>query len=129
MTRDYSLYIKDILEAVQSIELFTADMDFDRFNADDKTKSAVVWKIGVIGEATKNVPTSIRNKYKDLPWNQMAKMRDKVSHFYFGIRYDIVWKVIKESLPLIKPLLEKLLNELIKEQENQISTPGEKGEQ
>jgi len=129
MTRDYSLYIKDILEAVQSIELFTADMDFDRFNADDKTKSAVVWKIGVIGEATKNVPTSIRNKYKDLPWNQMAKMRDKVSHFYFGIRYDIVWKVIKESLPLIKPLLEKLLNELIKEQEDQISTPGEKGEQ
>ena len=104
-------------------------MDFDRFNADDKTKSAVVWKIGVIGEATKNVPTSIRNKYKDLPWNQMAKMRDKVSHFYFGIRYDIVWKVIKESLPLIKPLLEKLLNELIKEQEDQISTPGEKGEQ
>lgn len=116
MTRDYSLYIKDILDAIDSIELFTVDKDFAGFNNDDKTKSAVIWKIGVIGEATKNVPASIRDKYKDLPWKQMAGMRDKVSHFYFGIRYDIVWKVVKENLPAIRPLIENVLADLRKEE-------------
>jgi len=54
--RDYGLYVKDILEAIESIESFVGDMDFNEFLNDDKTKSAIVWKIGIIGEATKNVP-------------------------------------------------------------------------
>ena len=112
MKRDYGLYVKDILEAIESIESFVGDMDFNEFLNDDKTKSAIVWKIGIIGEATKNVPSTIRNKYKELPWKQMAKMRDKISHLYFGIRYDIIWKVIKENLPAIKPSIENVLNDL-----------------
>ena len=56
MKRDYGLYVKDILEAIESIESFVGDMDFNEFLNDDKTKSAIVWKIGIIGEATKNVP-------------------------------------------------------------------------
>lgn len=116
MKRDYSLYVKDILEAIESIESFVGAMSFDEFSNDDKTKSAVVWKIGIIGEATKNIPKPVRDQYKELPWKQMAKMRDKISHLYFGIRYDIVWKVIKENLPAIKPSIEKALNDLKKEE-------------
>jgi len=112
MKRDYKLFIKDILDCIQKIEEFAGDIKFDEFVKDDKTNSAVVRKLEIIGEATKNLPKSIRQKYKQLPWNDMAKMRDKIIHFYFGIDYEIVWKVIKIRLPQIKSMLVKILEEL-----------------
>lgn len=116
MTRKYSLFIEDILEAIVWIEKFTTNMDFAQFVDDEKTKTAVVKKLEILGEATKNIPKAIRDKHKGLPWADMAKMRDKLSHEYFGVRYDIVWKVIAEKLPEIKPLIEAVLNDLKKEE-------------
>ena len=111
MNRDYKLYVKDILDCIDKIEAFVEGMDFNTFVKDDKTSSAVVRKLEVIGEATKNIPKEIRQKYKELPWSDMAGMRDKVIHFYFGIDYEIVWKVIKERLPEIKPYIEKIIED------------------
>lgn len=112
MTRQYKLFIQDILDAINDIEEFIGDMDFNKFSEDDKTKSAVVWKINVIGEATKNVPKTLREKYKNVPWKYMARIRDKTAHFYFGVDYEIVWEVIKKRLPEIKPLIEQILEDL-----------------
>jgi len=61
MKRDCRLFIKDIMEAIEDIEAFIGDMDFENFYTDKKTRSAVVWKLEVIGEATKNIPNSIRS--------------------------------------------------------------------
>ena len=96
MKRDYSLYIKDILDCIERVEEFVGDMNFDEFLVDDKTSSAVVRKLEIIGEATKNIPKSITQKYDEVPWKEMARMRDKIIHFYFGVDYEIVWNVIKE---------------------------------
>jgi uncharacterized protein with HEPN domain len=112
MKRDYRLFIRDILEGIENIEYFIGNMDFNEFYADDKTRSAVVWKIGVIGEATKNIPKNVRDNYKELPWREMARMRDKISHFYFGVDYKIVWEVVKKRLPEIKPVIQKMLKEM-----------------
>jgi len=112
MTRQYKLFIQDILDAINDIDEFIGDMDFNTFSEDDKTKSAVVWKINVIGEATKNIPQTMREKYKDVPWKYMARIRDKIAHFYFGVDYEIVWEVIKKRLPEIKPLIEQILGDL-----------------
>ena len=109
MTREYRLFIHDILRAIQSIEQFVGKMEFNDFIKDEKTKSAVVWQIHIIGEATKNIPKSIRDKYKEVPWKYMARMRDKIAHFYFGIDYEIVWNVIKDKLPRIRPEIEQVL--------------------
>lgn len=109
MKREYKLFIQDILDAINDVDKFIEGMDLKDFCRDEKTRSAVVWKIETIGEATKNLPQSIRTKYKDIPWKDMAKIRDKIAHFYFGIDYDIVWKVIKERLPAIKPAVERML--------------------
>lgn len=114
MKRDVSLFIKDILEAINDIESFIGDMNFEAFSSDKKTRTAVVHEIEIIGEAAKNIPASIRNKYKSLPWQDMAKMRDKISHFYFGVKYEIVWKVVKERLPEIKSEIERILKDLTK---------------
>ncbi|MFN3395212.1 MAG: DUF86 domain-containing protein [Thermodesulfovibrionales bacterium] len=112
MKRDYKLFIADILGAIENIDRFIANKDFKRFFMDEKTKSAVVWQIHIIGEATKNIPKFIRDRYKNLPWKEMAGIRDKISHFYFGIDYEIVWKVIKKRLPQLKPQLEQVLKDL-----------------
>jgi len=117
MTRDYKLFIKDIVEAIKDIEVFIGEMDYEGFLRDKKTQKAVVWQIHVIGEATKNLPESVRQKYKEVPWKYMARIRDKIAHFYFGIDYEIVWKVVKERLPEIKLAVKKILKELTKSPE------------
>lgn len=115
MKRDPRIFINDILECIAKIEKFVGDMNFEEFLKDEKTKSAVVRELEVIGEATKNIPKSIRERYKSVPWSQMAKTRDKMIHFYFGVDYEIAWKVVKERLPEIKPSIEKVLKDLKEE--------------
>lgn len=112
MKRKEELFLQDILWAIEDIESFTRDEDFKQFCEDEKAKSAVVWKIHIIGEATKNLSKSIRDRYKEVPWRYMARMRDKIAHFYFGIDYEIVWDVAKKRLPKIKPLLKKMLEDI-----------------
>ncbi|MEA2054004.1 MAG: DUF86 domain-containing protein [Candidatus Thermoplasmatota archaeon] len=99
MKREHIFFIKDILDAIEKIEQFVGDMGFEEFVQDDKTSSAVVRKLEIIGEATKNTTLTIRKKYSMLPWSSMAKMRDRLVHGYFVVDHEIVWKVIKEELP------------------------------
>jgi len=107
--RDYSLYLKDILTAIESIERFVVGMSLETFQTDDKTVSAVVRKLEIIGEATKQIPDAVRQNYSAVPWREMAGMRDKLIHFYFGVDHQLVWRAIQERLPKIKPEIEKIL--------------------
>ena len=97
---------------MQHIKEFVGIMKQKEFIADEKTRSAVAFKIENIGEASKNIPRTIRAKYKDLPWTDMARMRDKITHFYFGINYKVVWSMVKKELPAIEPAVAKILSDL-----------------
>ena len=110
--RDPRLYLKDILEAMEAIERFVEGMDFETFEDDDMRVSAVIQKFEIIGEASKNVPESIKQKCTSIPWSDMAGMRDRLIHFYFGIKYDLVWNTIKQDIPEVKPLIREILEEL-----------------
>ena len=99
----------------KKIEEFVAGMDFEEFKNDDKTVSAVVRKLEIILEATKNIPDEIRQRYPDLPWKEMAKIRDKLIHGYFVVDHQIVWNVVKKEFPLLKPKIEKILQEETKQ--------------
>lgn len=112
MKRNHTLFINDILEAINKIEEFVGDMNYEKFTADDKTVSVVIRKLEIIGEAAKNLPEFLKEKYPLLPWKEMARMRDKITHGYFEVDYEIVWKVIKERLPEIKPLTQQILNRI-----------------
>ena len=112
MKREYKLFIQDIKECIEQIDEFVGNMTLEEFKADEKTSSAVVRKLEIIGEATKNVPKEIRQKYKELPWSDMARMRDKIIHSYFVVDYEVVWKTIKERLPEIKPKIDTILKDL-----------------
>ena len=108
--RDSKLYLKDILKAMDAIETFVEGMNLEEFEKDDKTSSAVIRKFEIIGEATKNLPEELKNKNPHLPWREMAGMRDKLIHFYFGVKYDLVWSTIKDVIPQIRPALIEILN-------------------
>lgn len=107
--RDYRLYIKDIVAAMESIEEFIAGMSYEEFQRDDKTASAVMRKLEIIGEAVKQLPIEVRAKHVAIPWKEMAGMRDKLIHFYFGVDYSLVWRAITERIPEVKRELEKIL--------------------
>jgi uncharacterized protein with HEPN domain len=109
--RDYNLYLKDILEAIESIEGFVIGIDLRTFQNDDKTNSAVIRKLEIIGEAVKQIPDHIRQEYSQIPWKEMAGMRDKLIHFYFGVDYQLVWKASTERLPQIKHNLQNILDD------------------
>ncbi len=112
MKRNYRLFLEDIVERIEKIESYIEGFSFENFVQDDKTVSACIREIEVIGEATKQIQKEVRERFGDLPWSLMAKMRDKLIHWYYEIDEEIVWNVAKERLPTIKEKISDILQEL-----------------
>mgnify|MGYP000751906221 CR=1 FL=1 len=108
MKRDYRDYLEDMLTAIDDTETFTEGLSFEAFCRDRKTTNAVVRCLEVLGEAAKNIPLDLREKAPDIPWKYMAGMRDKLIHEYFGVDLSIVWSVIRDELPPLRPEIERL---------------------
>lgn len=109
--RNSELLLKDILDAISAIERFVEGISFEEFKNSDEKSSAVVRKFEIIGEATKGLPDSLKEKHPEIPWKEMAGFRDKLIHFYFGIKVELVWQAINNRLPQIKLLIQKILQE------------------
>jgi uncharacterized protein with HEPN domain len=110
--RDWRLYFEDIFECINKIGIYTAGMAYNEFVKDDKTIDAVVRNLEVIGEAARQVPDSIKQKYSDIPWKEIIGLRNRVIHEYFGVDFEIVWEIITHDLPKLKEKIGNVLREV-----------------
>jgi uncharacterized protein with HEPN domain len=102
-------YLRDIQEAIELAIEFTNGMNFDEFSQDKKTIFAVTRAIQIIGEAVKKLPDSLRQQYPQIPWKDIAKMRDKVTHQYFAVNLEVLWNTVQQDLPLLQSLISAVL--------------------
>ena len=98
MKEEFLDYIEDIIGAMNDALSFVKDMEYDVFLRDKKTIYAINRALEIIGEATKNIPASVKNRYPQIPWKKMAGMRDKVIHEYFGVDLKRVWRTVKKDI-------------------------------
>jgi uncharacterized protein with HEPN domain len=107
--KDDRLYLGHLLEAIERILLYGQDGE-ERFRTDVRTQDAIIRNLQVLGEAAKKVSAETRNAHPEIPWKDIAGMRDRVVHGYFGVSLDIVWDVVVNHIP---PLREKIRQALI----------------
>jgi uncharacterized protein with HEPN domain len=106
--RDHQDYVHDIPEASAKIGEFISGMAEADFLGDDKTQFAVVRGLEIIGEAAKKIPDSARARYPQVPWREIAGMRDKLVRDYIGVNARVVWKTATEDVPRIAAHLRGL---------------------
>ncbi|KKP65769.1 MAG: hypothetical protein UR63_C0044G0010 [Candidatus Roizmanbacteria bacterium GW2011_GWC2_35_12] len=105
MRRNYKLRIQDILDCINIIESYIKGKTEDDFYANYQLQDSVIRRLEIIGEATKNIPEEVRNKYPDLPWKKMARIRDKVVE-------ERIWNTVIRELPKAKKIIEKMKEEI-----------------
>lgn len=107
--REVADYLVDIVTAIDEVEEFTLGLSYGEFAADKKTVNAVIRSLEVLGEATKRIPPAVREQHPEIPWKNMAGMRDVLIHDYMGVDLKTVWKVAKERLPALRNDVQGIL--------------------
>lgn len=97
--RNPILYLEDIVLSMQRVQEYIHGLDFQGFKWDYKTVDAVIRNFEIIGEASKNLPKQVKEKYSNIPWEEMYRLRNRISHEYFGIDYEILWDISTKHLP------------------------------
>lgn len=99
MKKDPEIFVQHILESIILIEEYARHLTAEKFQADSGMQDAIIRRLEIIGEAVKNLPVPFKAKHPEIPWKQMAGMRDILIHEYFDIDLSLTWSVVKRELP------------------------------
>ncbi len=106
--KDDRVFIHHILESIELINEYVKDVNMKEFLLSTQTQDSVIRRLEIIGEATKKISMSFRERYPDIPWKLMAGMRDILIHEYFGVDSVLVWNTIKNDLPMLEETLKDI---------------------
>ncbi len=112
MQHDDSVYLKHIRDSILRIRRYTQKVSVARFKKDTLTQDAVIRQIEIIGEASKRLSEKTRSANKDVPWNDIAGMRDKLIHDYFGVDIEKVWLTVQNDIPILRKQVNRILKSL-----------------
>ncbi len=112
MSKDYKVYFLHILDSIENIEKYTRGLSKKKFFENKLVQDAVIRNLEIVGEATKNIPTSAKEKYHHIEWKKIAGMRDILIHDYLGVDLERVWGVLQNRLPILKKEISKIVKEL-----------------
>jgi uncharacterized protein with HEPN domain len=110
--RSAQLLLADIVSAINKIEHYTSGFTREQFLEDERTSDAVVRNLEIIGEATRQLPDEYKQQHSSIPWTQMAGLRNRIVHAYFGIDLDIIWSIIQDDLIRLREQAQTLLDEM-----------------
>lgn len=97
--REFILYLEDMFQSMQRIEEYLGELDFKKFKMTYMVVDAIIRNFEIIGEASKNIPIEVQEKYPEIPWRKMYGLRNLIAHEYFGIDYEMIWEIAKNNLP------------------------------
>jgi len=115
VSRDWRLFLDDMLEAADSVLSEVDGLPRDRFNEDSRVRKIILHDFLVMGEAAKHIPDETRARYPRVPWRKIAGLRDVIAHSYFSLDVDVIWNIATSILPEVRPLLEQIIRELSEE--------------
>ena len=104
-------FLADIIEAADAIARFVTDIDREAFLNDELRQSAVMQKIGVIGEAAGKISQNLRDQYPDVDWPKIVGMRNILVHSYFSVKLGIVWQTATQSVPDLRVKIANILTQ------------------
>jgi len=111
MSASMTPYLQHILTESQYLLDRAQGLAHETFLRDETLKCAFVRSLEIIGEAVKQLPNDIKERYSHLEWRAMAGMRDRLIHGYFGVDYDIVWDVVINKIPVLQREVEHILRQ------------------
>ena len=110
--RDAGVYLEDILESIGLIEKYVTESGKKGFHDNLQVQDAVIRRLEIIGEAVKNLPQDFKLKHPQIPWKEIAGMRDVLIHEYFVLDVERVWNTVENDFPQFKMQIKQLLNDL-----------------
>jgi uncharacterized protein with HEPN domain len=107
--KDDAVYLTQILDAIGQVEEYVAGFDAEMFLGNRLVQDGVIRQFEIIGEATKNLSSDLKGSSPHVPWKDIAGMRDKLIHQYFGVDLSAVWETVTQDLPLFKSNISLIL--------------------
>lgn len=110
MKKDAAVFISHILESIELVEEYVHGKAFCDFTKNKSLQDSVIRRLEIMGEAVKNLPKEFTSKHPEIPWREIAGMRDILIHEYFGVDLKMTWNVVEENLPDLKKKLLAIKN-------------------